>query len=180
MQDIEKVLISKEQLQKRIEAIAQDISVDFKGEEVLFVCILRGSAIFFADLIRKVKDCDVKIDFMAISSYGAGATSSGEVKMIKDLNTRIEGMNVIVVEDIIDSGRTLKYLKQLLWARNPKDLKICTLLDKPLRREVELEGDYVGFTIPNEFVVGYGLDYAERYRNLEEVCVLAPSVYESK
>lgn len=169
--DVKSVLVSKEELEKRISEIGAEITKEYEGKDLLMVCILRGSAIFFADLVRKI-DIPVKLDFMAISSYGAGSRSSGEVRMIKDLNTKIEGMNVIIVEDIIDSGYTIKYLKNLLLQRNPASLKICTLLDKPERREVEIEGDYVGFKIPNAFVIGYGLDYNENYRNIPEVCII--------
>lgn len=171
---VQRVLVSKEELAKRIAEIGSEISREYEGKELLMVCILRGSAIFFADLVRAI-DIPVRMDFMAISSYGAGVRSSGEVRMVKDLNTKIENMNVIIVEDIIDSGYTIKYLKNLLLQRNPASLKVCTLLDKPERREVDIEGDYVGFKISNEFVIGYGLDYAEDYRNIPEVCVIAPS-----
>ena len=171
--DVERVLISKDELEARVATLGQEITRDYHGKELLMVCILRGSALFFADLVRAI-DLPIKLDFMAISSYGAGTKSSGEVRMIKDLSTKIEGMDVIVVEDIIDSGFTIKYLKNLLLQRNPASLKICTLLDKPERREVEIEGDYVGFAIPNEFVIGYGLDYDQKYRNLPEVCIIKP------
>ncbi len=171
---VQRVLVSKEELQKRIAEIGSEISREYEGKQLLMVCILRGSAIFFADLVRAI-DIPVRMDFMAISSYGSGARSSGEVRMVKDLNTKIEDLHVIIVEDIIDSGYTIKYLKNLLLQRNPASLKVCTLLDKPERREVDIEGDYVGFKIPNEFVIGYGLDYAEDYRNIPEVCVIAPS-----
>ena len=172
-EDVKSVLVSKEELEKRVTEIGAEITRDYEGKELLMVCILRGSAIFFADLVRAI-DIPVKLDFMAISSYGQGTKSSGEVRMIKDLSTKIEGMDVIVVEDIIDSGYTINYLKNLLLQRNPASLKICTLLDKPERREVEIDGDYVGFAIPNEFVIGYGLDYAQKYRNLPEVCIIKP------
>jgi len=132
--------------------------------------------VFFADLIREISG-DVEIDFIAVSSYGAGTKTSGEVKMVKDLSSPIKGKNIIVVEDIIDTGVTLSYLKRLLASREPKSLKICSLLDKPSRRKLEFEGDYIGFVIENEYVVGYGLDYNQKLRHLPEVCVLAPEVY---
>ena len=177
--EIKRVLVTREQIAKRVKELGEQISRDYEGEELTLVCTLRGAALFFADLAREIKG-DVEIDFIACSSYGAGTTSSGEVKMIKDLSSPIEGKNVIVIEDIIDTGTTLYYLKKLLEARNPKSLKICSFLDKPSRRKVEFEGDYIGFEIENEFVVGYGLDYNQKYRNLPDVCVLAPEVYMSE
>jgi len=146
---------------------------------VLMICIIRGAVLFFADLARLL-DVDVRLDFMAVSSYGAGTSTSGEVRIVKDVSQPIEGLHVILVEDIIDTGHTLKYLKRLMESRNPASLKICALLDKPSRRETDLQGDYVGFEVPNEFVVGFGLDYAERYRNLPDVCVLKPEIYGGK
>ena len=175
--DLAKILITKEQIKKRVEEIAMEIKRDFGDEDLTMICILRGSTYFFADLTRAL-DNMVTLEFMSVSSYGSGTTSSGEVIINKDVSTPIQGKNVIVVEDIIDTGNTLSYLKRILLQRQPKALKICTLLDKPSRREVEIEGDYVGFVIPNEFVVGYGLDYAQKYRNIPEVGVLRPEVYE--
>lgn len=174
--DIKEILVTRQQIADKTKEIADQITKDFNGEPILMVCILRGATLFFADLVRLIQT-EVNFDFMAVSSYGAGLSSSGEVKIVKDISNRIEGQNVILVEDIIDSGHTLSYLKKVLLARNPKSLKICSLLDKPSRREVEIEVDYIGFEVPNEFVVGYGLDYNERYRNLPEVCVLKEYVY---
>ena len=174
--NIKEVLIPKSEIEAKLEELGARITEEYQGKELLMVCILRGASIFFADLVRKI-NLPLKIDFMSISSYGSGARSSGEVKINKDLDKSIEGKHVIVVEDIVDSGNTLSYLKEVLLARQPASLKICTLLDKPSRREVSLEADYVGFVVPNEFVIGYGLDYAELYRNLDEVCVLDPKVY---
>ena len=174
--EIKKILITKEQIAKRVKELGEQITRDYKGEELTLVCTLRGATLFFADLVREIKG-DVEIDFIACSSYGGGTTSSGEVKMIKDLSSPIEGKNVIVVEDIIDTGTTLFYLKRLLEARNPKSLKVCSFLDKPSRRKVEFEGDYIGYEIENEYVVGYGLDFDQKYRNLPDVCVLSPEVY---
>lgn len=174
--DIEKVLITKEEVQKRTKELAAEISRDFAGEEILVVCILRGASLFFADLVREI-NLEVAFDFMSVSSYGAGASSSGEVRITRDISNRIEGKNVIIIEDIIDSGHTLSYLTRILEQRNPKAVKVCSLLDKPERREVDFQGDYVGFTVPNEFVVGYGLDYNERYRNLPDVCILKKEIY---
>lgn len=175
--DIEKILISDNQIKERTKEIADAIAKDYKGEEVLVVSILRGSVLFFAELVKLI-DLDLKFDFMFVSSYGSSTESSGEVKIIKDIAQSIKGKNVLIVEDIIDSGRTLTNLLKVLKTRNPKSIKICTLLDKPSRRVVKLEGDYVGFAIPDEFVVGYGLDYNEKYRNLPHVCILKRSVYE--
>ena len=173
---IKSVLISKEQIDTRVKEIAEQINKDFAGEEIMLVCILRGASVFASDLLRQLKG-DVTIDFISVSSYGAGTASTGEVKLSKDLTTPIAGKNVIIVEDIIDTGLTLKYLKKLLESRSPKALKICAFLDKPSRRTVDMGCDYTGFSIPNEFVIGYGLDYDEKFRNLPEVCILDPQVY---
>lgn len=174
---LEKVLISKEELNRRICEIAKNLDEDYKGKRPLMVAILKGSVMFFTDLIREMKT-DLEIDFMSISSYGNGVKSSGEVKMIKDLDGKIEGKDVIIVEDIVDSGYTMKYLKNLLEARNPSSIRICALLDKPSRRETDVQVDYKGFEVGNEFVVGYGLDYASFYRNIPFIGILKRSVYE--
>ena len=155
--EIKKVLVSREEIAKRVAELGKQISEDYKGESVTRVCTLRGASIFFADLVREIEG-DVEIDFIAVSSYGAGTKSSGEVKMIKDLSEPIKDKNVIIVEDIIDTGITLCYLKKLLLARAPKSLKVCSLLDKPSRRQVEFKGEYIGFEIENELVVGYGME----------------------
>ncbi|WP_130861027.1 hypoxanthine phosphoribosyltransferase [Bacilliculturomica massiliensis] len=165
------VLISEEQLAERIAELGKEITADFAGEEVLMVGILKGSVPFLADLIRKV-DLDVKIDFMSVSSYGASTKSSGVVRILKDLDTGVEGRNVIIVEDIVDSGLTLQYLKEYLSGRKPKSLKICTLLDKPEGRKVEIQPDYKCFTVGNQFIVGFGLDYDQKYRNLPYISCL--------
>ncbi|MCQ2553873.1 MAG: hypoxanthine phosphoribosyltransferase [Clostridia bacterium] len=162
------VLITEEQIKARVKEIGAQITEDFKGESVLLVGILKGSVPFMADLMRAI-DLDVTIDFMCVSSYGSATKSSGVVRIGKDLDTPIEGKNVIIVEDIIDSGLTLSYLKTQLLARNPKCLKICTALDKPSRRKVEFKGDYVGFEVEDKFIVGYGLDMDQHYRNLPYV-----------
>ena len=174
--EIKKILVSREEIAKRVAELGKQISEDYKGESVTLVCTLRGASIFFADLVREIEG-DVEIDFIAVSSYGAGTKSSGEVKMIKDLSEPIKDKNVIIVEDIIDTGITLCYLKKLLLARAPKSLKVCSLRDTPSRGQVDCKGDYIGFEIENEFVVGYGLDYGEKMRNFKDVCVLAPEVY---
>ena len=173
----QKVLIDKEELQIKVKELATKISDDYKGKTPLFVCILKGSVFFTTDLLRYLT-IPCQMEFMSVSSYGAGTKSSGEVKLIKDLGVPIENKDVIIVEDIIDSGNTLSYLKRLLLQRNPSSVKICTLLDKPERRKVDLKADYVGFTIPDEFVVGYGLDYNEDYRQIPEICILKREIYE--
>ena len=175
---IERVLISEEKIKERIKELAKVIEKDFAGKSPLMVGILKGSVVFFTDLVRAI-DLDLTFDFMALSSYGAGTKSSGEVKMIKDLDRKIEGKSIIIVEDIIDSGYTMAYLKKMLMARNPAEIKICTLLDKPSRREADVHVDYVGFEIENEYVVGYGMDYNGLYRNLPYIGVLSRHVYEN-
>ncbi len=161
-----KTLISKEELDKRIQEIANQITEDYKNQEVIIVCILTGAVYFATDLTKYIKNDTLKIEFMKVSSYGNSKESTGEVKITKDLENSISGKNVIIVEDIIDTGLTMKTLKKYLLEKNPASLKICTLLNKKERRKVEIEADYVGFDIPNKFVLGYGLDYEEYYRNL--------------
>ncbi len=166
-----KVLLTEKQIKDRVKELGSQISQDFAGEELLVVGILKGAFVFLADLIRHL-DIPVKVDFMDLSSYGLSTESSGEVRIMKDLEQPIEGKNVLIVEDIIDSGTTLKFIHEILQRRNPRTLKICTFLDKPDRRKVPVVSDYNGFTIPDYFLVGYGLDYAEQYRNLPMVCIL--------
>lgn len=173
---IERVLIDSATIQARIQEIGREIADAFRGEDLLLISVLKGSIVFMADLIRAI-DIPHEIDFMATSSYGPGTQSSGAVRILKDLNTSIEGRNVLIVEDIIDSGNTLNYLVRILRERQPASLRIVTLLDKPDRREVETHVDWVGFSIPNDFVVGYGLDYNELYRNLPYIGVLKPQIY---
>lgn len=175
--DIQRVLVSEAEIKEIVANMGRQITDDFAGEELLVVCILKGSCVFFSDLVREI-DSPVKFDFMVLSSYGNSSTSSRYVNIIHDLSTDIKGKNVLVVEDIIDSGRTLKCLKEILLKRQPAKLKIATMLNKPDRREVEIVSDYVGKDIPDEFVVGYGLDYAQNYRNLKDICVLAKEVYQ--
>ena len=177
--DIEKVLITEEELQAIVKSLGNKISNDYKGKDLLLVSVLKGSVIFMADLMRAVT-IPCNIDFMAVSSYGSGSKSSGEVKIIKDLDKSIEGKDILIVEDILDSGRTLNYIKSILQARGTKSIRICTLFDKPDRREVELYADYIGTRVPNEFIVGYGLDYNEYYRNLPYIGALKRSVYENE
>ena len=176
-----KVLISRQQIAQRVAELGAAITRDFRGEPIVFVAVLKGAAIFMADLARQVQ-LDATFDFVAVSSYGArpspdqelkfGWDSTGEIKLSKDLDLSIAGKNVILVEDIIDTGLTLAFLKKLLLPREPKALRVAALLDKPSRRKLEIDGDYIGFTIPDEFVIGYGLDYAEMHRNLPDICVI--------
>lgn len=166
------VMITQEQLAQRARELGEQITKDYRGEAILVVGILRGAVIWMSDLIREIKLDDVRIDFMSVSSYGASTKSSGVVRIIKDLETPIEDKNVIIVEDIIDSGLTLKYLKDQLLGRKPKSLRICTLLDKPERRQADIVGDYIGFTVENKFIVGYGLDYDQNYRTLPYITCL--------
>ena len=175
--DLEYIMISKASIESKIKEIAGVLDEEYRDKNPVMICILKGCAPFFTDLIRAMT-IPVQIDFMAISSYGAGSTTSGQVKMNKDLDKSIEDRHVIIVEDIMDSGYTLSYLRNMLSSRKPASIKICALLDKPSRREVDITPDYKGFEISNEFVVGYGLDYAEKYRNLPEIGVLKREIYE--
>ena len=175
--DVEKVLLSEQQLTKRIAELGEEITKEYKGKEIVAICVLKGAILFMADLARAVK-VPMALDFMAVSSYGNGTTTSGTVRILKDLDNNIEGKHVLVVEDIIDSGVTLKYLLKNLKSRKPASIKLCTLLNKPERRRVEVDIDYCGFTVPDYFLVGYGLDYAEKYRNLPFIGILKPEIYE--
>lgn len=175
-QDVERVLYTEEELRQRVRELAEEITRDYEGKEVVLASVLRGSYIFMADLTRAI-DLPMTVDFMVVSSYGAGTTSSGQVEIKKDLSDSIEGKHLIIVEDILDSGNTLYYLMDVLRVRKPASIKICTLMDKPERRAKPITADYSGFTIPDAFVVGYGLDYDEKYRNLPYVGILKPSVY---
>lgn len=167
------VLYSREQIEKRVAELGEAITRDYAGETVIMVGVLKGSAIFLADLARSVH-IDCTFDFVAVSSYKKGRTTSGAVKLMKDLDEPIEGKHVIIVEDILDTGITLGYLRKIFLQHHPKSLKIATCLDKPARRIEPIEADYVGFSIPNQFVIGYGMDYAERFRNLPDICILPP------
>lgn len=171
MSETVRELLSEEEIDKKIAKMAAQISKDYQGEEVHLLCILKGSVFFTCELAKRLT-IPVSIDFMSVSSYGMDAKSSGVIKIVKDLDEDIEGKNVLVVEDIIDSGRTLHYLLGYLGSKHPKSLKLCTLLDKPEQRVAKVDVDYTGFCIPDEFVVGYGLDYAQRYRNLPYIGVL--------
>ncbi len=166
-----RVLLRGSEIRRRVRLLARQIERDYKGDSLHLICILKGACIFLADLLRELK-LPVSVDFIAVSSYGKGSLPSGEVRITKDLDQSIEGLNVLVVEDILDTGLTLNYLFRILQSRKPKSLRIAALLDKPARRVKEVPVDYIGFKIPDEFVVGYGLDYGERYRNLPDVCVV--------
>ncbi len=176
-----KVLISRQDIAKRVGELGREVTKDFIGQSIIFVGVLKGAAIFLADLARQVS-LDSTFDFIGVSSYGnrpspanelkSGWDSTGEVRLLKDVDQSIKDKNIILVEDILDTGLTMTYLKKMLLARQPRSLKVAALLDKPSRRKLPLEGDYVGFKIPDEFVVGYGLDYAEKYRNLPDICVV--------
>ena len=172
-QDILMRVISREQIAARVSDIGQRISQDFAGEPVMLLGVLKGAAIFLADLARHIR-LDTSFDFIAVSSYGNEKQHSGEVRLVKDVDESLEGKNVVLVEDILDTGLTLTYLKNLLLARRPKVLKVAVLLDKAARRVKPVAVDYVGFEIPDEFVVGYGMDFAERYRNLQDICIVQP------
>ena len=174
--DILEVFCSEEQLKTKVAELGAAITRDYQGKSPVLVSVLRGSYIFMADLTRAI-DLPCTVDFMSVSSYGAGTTSSGQVKILKDLSEPIEGKDLIIVEDILDSGNTLFYLRDVLAARKPASIAICTLLDKPERRTKPIQADYSGFEVPDAFVVGYGLDYAEKYRNLPYIGVLKPEVY---
>lgn len=174
--DIKNVLVSEEELKAKVAELGAQISRDYEGKNLVLVSILKGSVVFMADLMRAVS-IPCSIDFMVVSSYGNGVKTSGVVKIVKDLDADLAGKDLLIVEDILDTGMTLHYLKQLLQDRNPNSIRIATLLDKPERRRAAVRADYVGYQVPDEFVVGYGLDYDEKYRNLPYVGVLKPEVY---
>lgn len=174
--DIKRVYFTEDELQTRVAELGKEISNEYAGKHPIIVSVLKGSFVFMADLVRQM-DIYCDVDFMTVSSYGSGTTTTGAVKIIKDLSYNIENRHLIIVEDILDSGVTLSYLKKYLSMRNPASIKICTLLDKPARRKSELTPDYVGFLCPNDFIVGYGLDYDEKYRNLPYIGGLKPEIY---
>lgn len=176
--DISKVLLTEEQIKEIIKRLGAQITEDYEGKNLLLVGVLKGSTVFMADLMREIKT-HCKIDFMAVSSYGSGTSTTGSVKIIKDLTIDLSGYDLLIVEDILDSGVTLSNLREMLLTRKPASFKICTFLDKPERRKADVKADYVGAEIPDAFVVGYGLDYDEKYRNLPLLGVLDPKVYEN-
>ncbi len=175
--DIEEVLITQEQLRQKVQELGQQITNDYQGKPLLLLCVLKGALMFLADLARAI-DLPLELDFMVVSSYGSATESSGVVRIVKDLEEPIDGKHVLVVEDIVDSGLTLHYLLEVLRTRNPSSLRVCALIDKAKEREKVVIPDYIGFQVADRFVVGYGLDYAQRYRNLPYVGVLKPSVYQ--
>ena len=172
-----RVLLTEEEVDKKIQEIGEQISKDYAGKQVHLVCVLKGGSFFMCELAKRIT-VPVSLDFMSVSSYGADTKSSGVVKIVKDLDEPLVGKDVIVIEDIVDSGRTLSYLLDMLQDRGPQSMRLCTLLDKPDRRVVDVKVDYTGFQIPDEFVVGYGLDYDQNLRNLPYIGVLKPEVYE--
>lgn len=175
-EDILRVLLTEEELRAKVQELGRQITQDYRGGNLMLVTVLKGAVVFLADLMRAI-DVPAEIDFMVVSSYGSGVKSSGVVKIVKDLDVPIKGRDILIVEDILDSGMTLSYLKELLESREPRSIRIATLLDKPARRKVDLQADYVGYAVPDEFVVGYGLDYDEKYRNLPYIGILKPEVY---
>lgn len=174
--DVERILYTEEELRNCVRRLGEQISRDYAGKEIFAIGILKGAVIFFADLVRAI-DVPVHLDFMAASSYGASTKSSGTVKILKDLDYSIEGKHVLIVEDIVDSGLTLNYLLTNIQQRKPASVKLCALLSKPQRRKVDVAVDYCGYTVPDDFLVGYGLDYAEKYRNLPFIGILKPEIY---
>lgn len=177
--DIEKVLITEEELQEKIKKLGAELTEEYKDRFPLAIGVLKGAMPFMGDLLKRM-DTYLEMDFMDVSSYGNSTVSSGEVKIVKDLDTKVEGRDILIIEDIIDSGLTLSYLVELFRYRKAKSIKIVTLLDKPSGRKADIKADCVGFIVPDEFVVGYGLDYAEKYRNLPYIGVLKPEVYSGK
>lgn len=174
--DILKVLLTQEELREKVKELGRQITQDYQGKNLMIVTVLKGAVVFLADLMREI-DVPAEIDFMVVSSYGSGVKSSGVVKIVKDLDVPLAGKDLLIVEDILDSGLTLSYIKELLASRGPASIRIATLLDKPSRRKVDLVADYIGFSVPDEFVIGYGLDYDEKYRNLPYIGILKPEVY---
>ena len=175
-EDMLRVLLSEDEIRAKVKELGEVITRDYRGKNLLLVTVLKGAVVFLADLMRWI-DTPAEIDFMIVSSYGSGTKSSGVVKIVKDLDVPLADKDILIVEDILDSGMTLSYIKELLQSRSPQSIRIVTLLDKPDRRKVDLTADYSGFTVPDEFVVGYGLDYDEKYRNLPYIGILKPEVY---
>lgn len=175
--DMKTILIDREAIKKRVSELGKEIARDYQGETPLLICILKGSIVFYADLVREI-DIPVRFEFMTASSYGSATVSSGVVKIVSELDNKIAGRHVILVEDIVDSGRTIAYIKNDMLTKGVKSLKVCALLDKPDRRVTDVKADYCGFVIPDEFVVGYGLDYDQKYRNFPDIGILKPEVYQ--
>lgn len=175
-EDVLRVLLSEEEIRTKVRELGGKITADYQNSNLMLVTVLKGAVVFLADLMRQI-DVPAEIDFMVVSSYGSGVKSSGVVKIVKDLDVPLAGKDILIVEDILDSGLTLSYIKELLESRGPRSIRIATLLDKPSRRKVDLQADYIGFSVPDEFVIGYGLDYDEKYRNLPYIGILKPEVY---
>ena len=175
-EDVLRVLLSEDEISEKVRELGGKITADYKNSNLMLVTVLKGAVVFLADLMRQI-DVPAEIDFMVVSSYGSGVKSSGVVKIVKDLDVPLAGKDILIVEDILDSGLTLSYIKELLESRGPRSIRIATLLDKPSRRKVDLQADYIGFSVPDEFVIGYGLDYDEKYRNLPYIGILKPEVY---
>lgn len=175
-EDVLRVLLSEDEIREKVRELGGKITADYKNSNLMLVTVLKGAVVFLADLMRQI-DVLAEIDFMVVSSYGSGVKSSGVVKIVKDLEVPLAGKDILIVEDILDSGLTLSYIKELLESRGPRSIRIATLLDKPSRRKVDLQADYIGFSVPDEFVIGYGLDYDEKYRNLPYIGILKPEVY---
>ena len=175
-EDVLRVLLSEDEIREKVRELGGKITADYKNSNLMLVTVLKGAVVFLADLMRQI-DVPAEIDFMVVSSYGSGVKSSGVVKIVKDLDVPLAGKDILIVEDILDSGLTLSYIKELLASRGPASIRIATLLDKPSRRKVDLQADYIGFSVPDEFVIGYGLDYDEKYRNLPYIGILKPEVY---
>lgn len=174
--DMLRILLGEEEIRAKVKELGKTITEDYHGKNLMLVTVLKGAVVFLADLMRQI-EVPAQIDFMVVSSYGSGVKSSGVVKIVKDLDVPLADKDILIVEDILDSGLTLSYIKELLQSRAPRSIRIVTLLDKPSRRRVDLQADYVGFSVPDEFVVGYGLDYDEKYRNLPYIGILKPEVY---
>lgn len=174
--DIKEVLVNKEQIKEINKKLGEQITKDYAGKKLLLVSILKGAVVFMSDIMREI-NIPCRIDFMVVSSYGKGVKTSGVVKIVKDLDINLEGYDVLIIEDILDTGLTLSYIVDILKSRNPNSVKICTFLDKPERRKADIKADYTGVSVPDEFVVGYGLDYDEKYRNLPFVGILKPEIY---
>ena len=175
-EDVLRVLLSEDEIREKVRELGGKITADYKNSNLMLVTVLKGAVVFLADLMRQI-DVPAEIDFMVVSSYGSGVKSSGVVKIVKDLDVPLAGKDILIVEDILDSGLTLSYIKELLESRGPRSIRIATLLDKPSRRKVDLQADSIGFSVPDEFVIGYGLDYDEKYRNLPYIGILKPEVY---
>lgn len=175
-EDMLKTLLSEQEIQQKVAELGAKITEEYRGKDLLIVTVLKGAVVFLADLMRQI-DTPAEIDFMIVSSYGSGTKTSGVVKIVKDLDVPLKDRHILIVEDILDSGLTLSYLKGILQDRGPASIRIATLLDKPARRKADLKADYIGFEVPDEFVVGYGLDYDEKYRNLPYIGILKPEVY---